>query len=224
MLKQVPLKWSAKFTANSFPLFIKQYFIKVLGKFQKFSDWEVRQEQWASLGAVSGDGFQQSWGLGWAQCQGMSTAMSQTTEGSTQESHCVTQYNQSMASACRWHAFSPCWVTYWTGMEFIPYQHKGRVSVAKLTDGRYNDKLNRATQSLAQPQVLRVSQTHCLPVNPICLPPITNTALHCLGRCNTLSCSYNTKYFSLIAPTYLAMLTVLKRPRRASHSFPVARC
>lgn len=99
-----------------------------------------------------------------------------------------------------------------------------RVSVAKLTGGRYNDKLNRAMQSLPQPQLLR-AQTHCLPVTPICQSPTTNTALHCLGRGNTLKCSYSTKYFNLISLTYLAILTQSSShlEEQAIHSL-LARC
>lgn len=61
--------------------------------------------------------------VGWAE----PTARGWAQPGLQQRSHCVTQYYQKrVASAHRWHEFSPCWVTYWTGMELIPhvYQHK----------------------------------------------------------------------------------------------------
>lgn len=155
-LGMLKLNWCAKFTANSFPLFIKQYFVKLLGKFQKFLDWELRQEQCVSVNVVSGDRFQQSCGLGWARRRGMSTAVSQTTE-----SHCVTQYNQKsgISSQMTWISTLLGDILDRNGIHASCLPIQKRVAVAKLTEGWYNDKLNRVMQSLPQPRVLRPSQT-----------------------------------------------------------------
>lgn len=96
-----------------------------------------------------GDSFQQGSGLGWAGCQGMSTAMAQTTQSSTtKESLCNSIHPGShISSQTIW--ISTLLLVWHTGQE---WETKECLSSKAVWRVRCNDKLHRPTQSTPQPQ------------------------------------------------------------------------
>lgn len=212
--------WSdVRFIANSFPLFIKQRLINAFEKFQKFSDWKARQEQWVSLGAVWGvvlrEGrFPAGFGLGWAQCQGMSTATAETTQRSTtSESLCNSIQPRSLISwQTTWiSTLLLVWHAGWEWDEFLIFTNtkEGLSSKAALRL-RSNDKTTQA-YSIYSPTSGFWEHCRCvaypLPLLTYCnnqhSPTFSGKWWHSL-------CSYSTKYYG--SSTWLHLLTWQSAP------------
>lgn len=219
MLKQGPLKWSAKLTASSFPLFYKAVLYK--------STWKVSEvfglrseagavgfiwccfrrcfpaELWAGLSPVPGD--------------------EHSHVSNNRELHNKTAI-VSLSTTKEWHQLADD-MNFHFGQEWNSFLMFTNTKESRqqrwLKAGTMINKLNRAMQSLLQPQGLRASQTHCLPVTPAWLSPITNTALRCLGRGN-----HHTDHIAPSTSTWSHLLTWQSShsPKATSKNRPFIHC